>query len=528
MNLSSSAPTGDIATALAVRYRPRSFSSLTGQKHVSTVLRRAIADRNVPQQLLFSGGSGLGKTTVARILAAALLCQTPLSSRDASDACGTCESCLDVLTPGRHHPDLVEFDAASNGGKDEIREIAQRAQLSPMIGPVKIYIVDEAHGLSGPGGQAFLKLLEEPPSHVVFMLCTTDPQKMLKTNRGRCVEFELLPPSKNELIANLQRIASAEGWVASNDLLGSVVDSTDPDLGLRGTIMTLAKLTGPLTDGVSLDDDTMADLLGTAPRRLIADVVSAIDAADPLQALDAINAVRTRASDKVVRSALSQALRDRMIEELRAGSQALLAIARYEKLVAAPIGSEWTDLIVVQLARPALEPAIASSSVISEEATRLQDELTRTIAEARSIGFKLVEATRQARSASTGASQAPTRSSRPEKPAAGPAAPAARLTGPSRTAKPSRPAVAEQTVELSPLSDVSTPRLSPQAAQLIAAASPAPPTLSALLARCDVKISDAGVVISAPVEVRPQLEALEKLLRNASGRLGLALVVEYP
>ncbi len=506
---------GDVSATLATRYRPKSFATLTGQQHVTKVLRQALADRQVPQQLLFSGGSGLGKTTVARILAAALLCEAPMGTRDRADACGKCESCLDVLTPGRHHPDVIEFDAASNGGKDEIREIAARAQLVPLRGPVKVYIIDEAHGLSGAGGQAFLKLLEEPPAHVVFMLCTTDPQKMLKTNRGRCVEFELLTPNRNELVANLQRVCTAEGWSCPENVLDFVLGATDPDLGVRGTLMTLAKLSGPLIAGGPVDDDVVADLLGVAPQRLVTAVFAALDAADPLGVLDALADLRSRVSEQRARAALLSTARERWRAALVQGAPQI-AQRRYEMLAAAPAGEEHTELTLVRLARPALDaPGTEEADAILERATAMLDDLTRTTAEARSVGAKLVDTIRSSRGNNADAKPKP--ASRPAKPAPQPApARPARLTGPS-VAPPATPKRTGMPAPVTP------GRLSPAAAQLIAAASPAPASLAGFLTECSVTIGDDGVTVGVPPALKDRLAPLEQTLRAAAGRLGLPL-----
>lgn len=227
---------------LAVKYRPRNFQELIGQKEVKKVLAAFVLNGKVPQQILFSGGSGLGKTTIARVFASMILCHTAFKDREDLAPCNSCESCIEIFSSSTAHPDLIEFDAASNGGKDEIREIAQRAMLSPVLGSKKIYIIDEAHGLSNPGGQAFLKLLEEPPAHVIFMLCTTDPEKMLKTNRGRCIEFRLKNPTKTDLLANLEKIVLKENSSLSQDVLKLVIEASDPELGVRGTVVTLGKI----------------------------------------------------------------------------------------------------------------------------------------------------------------------------------------------------------------------------------------------------------------------------------------------
>ena len=282
----------DQSRNLAVRYRPRSFATVVGQGHVVEVLRRAVLGHAVPQQILFSGGSGLGKTTIARIVAAAMLCETALDERERGDACGTCRSCSDA--PAGLHPDIIEFDAASHGGKDEIRDIAARAQVLPLRSLTKIYIVDEAHGLSNAGGQAFLKLLEEPPAHVVFMLCTTDPQKMLKTNRGRCVEFELLPPTRHEVTTNLERIAAREGWSVPSGIIEAVIDSSDPDLGVRGTVTTLAKLASVLGDSRPPSPDMVASLLGTPAPAVMRRLDEAVATGDRAEALRALEQARRR------------------------------------------------------------------------------------------------------------------------------------------------------------------------------------------------------------------------------------------
>ena len=543
---------GDVSATLATRYRPKSFASLTGQQHVTKVLRRALLDRAVPQQILFSGGSGLGKTTLARILSAALLCTAAMGSRNDGDACGSCDSCLDVLSPGRHHPDVIEFDAASNGGKDEIREIAARAQLAPMRGPVKVYIIDEAHGLSGPGGQAFLKLLEEPPAHVVFMLCTTDPQKMLKTNRGRCVEFELLSPARAELVANLQRVCTSEGWSGNVVILERVVEATDSDLGVRGTLMTLAKLAGPLANGTDLDDEALSDVLGLAPRRMIANIFAAVDAADPLLVLDALTELRARASEATIRSAIIEHARNAWRASL-IGGESSTAQQRFEQLAGAPNGAEFTELTLVRLSRPALDaPDVAAAQALVDQATATLDDLTRATAEARGIGTKLHETVRAAIAATPASGPAKPRTGRPPgrvEPAT-PTRPPAKVTGlgsaaqtqPDRTpsrppATPSTPpaqvstAPAATAVSPAPVavipstSGVTTPvaRLSPAGAQLIAAASPAPAALPSLLALCSVTITDEAVSVVAGTDLLERVQAFESVLRAAAGRLGLPL-----
>lgn len=354
---------------LARKYRPRSFAELAGQKHVSAILRRAIMRGNLPQQLLFSGGSGLGKTTVARIAAAAVLCSTPLDQRDQGDACMRCESCLDVWDTSRMHPDVIEFDAASHGSKDEIREIASKAQLASMRGGKKIYIIDEAHGLSGPGGQAFLKLLEEPPSHVIFMLATTDPGKMLETNRGRCTEFELIRPSDKDIFESLQRVAQGENWVVSESVARAVMLATSPALGMRGILMTLEKLSFLFQQGLEPTDEELASLLGAPTKTSLKLLVEYITSQQKSKALEELGHVRGFMKEELIRSSLIGVFRENFIETIQAGKPTKDAEYLLEVFLGLPHGSTWTELGVARAAEPLLD---ASREALLSQVERLE------------------------------------------------------------------------------------------------------------------------------------------------------------
>ena len=170
------------------RYRPQRFSEVRGQDHVALALRNAVRDQRIAHAYLFSGPRGTGKTSTARILGKALNCASP----SAGEPCGVCDSCLAIAEGSSF--DVHELDAASNNGVDAMRDLVQRAALATP-GSWKVYIVDEVHMLSTAASNALLKTLEEPPDHVVFVLATTDPQKVLPTIRSRTqhYEFHLLP-----------------------------------------------------------------------------------------------------------------------------------------------------------------------------------------------------------------------------------------------------------------------------------------------------------------------------------------------
>lgn len=306
--LPTSSPIGETGS-VASRYRPHRFADVVGQLHAKIPLQRAVAAGKLPQQILFSGGSGLGKTTLARICAAALLCQGPADGRAVGDCCGVCANCTDIILG--QHPDVIEIDAASNGRVDEIRELAARAYFAPMRGLWRIYIIDEAHGLSAAGGQAFLKLLEEPPSHVIFMLATTDPEKMLHTNRSRCTEFELVPPAREDLVANVMRVANAEG-VSLDPTEGlEVVNSSPLELGLRGTLMSLEKVLPALR---SKEPVSIAELLGKPSKSALDDLCSALTARDTALAISRFISLRARFPVPHLLAAIAELMHDALID----------------------------------------------------------------------------------------------------------------------------------------------------------------------------------------------------------------------
>ena len=221
-----------MAEALYRKYRPQVFSEVVGQEHIERTIKNAIEQDKLSHAYLFCGPRGTGKTTTARLLAKALLCENgPTSNPD-----GTCESCEEIARG--EHPDVYELDAASRTGVENVREeIISRVQFAPTRGKYKVYIIDEVHMLSVAAFNALLKTLEEPPGHVVFILCTTDPQKVPETILSRCQRFDFRRIDNQGMTDRLAQICQAEGVEFEREALEIIAGRSDG--GLRNALTAL-------------------------------------------------------------------------------------------------------------------------------------------------------------------------------------------------------------------------------------------------------------------------------------------------
>ena len=201
--------------------RPEVFEDIIGQKHIVKILQNQIRTGTVSQAYLFAGTHGTGKTSTARILAKAVNC-----TGGASDPpCGKCDNC-EAIREGRF-VDCIELDAASNNGVDDLRAIIEMVKYPPAVGKYKVYIIDEVHMLSTAAENAFLKTLEEPPEHAIFILATTDPQKVRQTIRSRCMQLNFRRVTEDELIAGMERICAKRGISATRDALATIASRAD-------------------------------------------------------------------------------------------------------------------------------------------------------------------------------------------------------------------------------------------------------------------------------------------------------------
>ena len=190
-------------------YRPQKFADLIGADHIVLSITSALANSNAPHAYFFTGGRGIGKTTTARLLAKALTCTNPKLLDHPTvkfEPCGECKSCK--MIQNANHLDVIEIDAASNRGIDDIRTLKENIALSPTLGSSKVYIIDEIHMLSNDASNALLKTLEEPPQHAYFVLCTTNPEKVLDTIKSRCIQIVFKRPQISDLVAKITKIAT--------------------------------------------------------------------------------------------------------------------------------------------------------------------------------------------------------------------------------------------------------------------------------------------------------------------------------
>jgi DNA polymerase III subunit gamma/tau len=259
-------------TVLARKYRPQKFSEVIGQEHVTRTLQNAIEQGRTAHGYIFSGHRGIGKTTVARLLAMALNCRSGLPKEDhpVPEPCGICESCTEIRAGNA--VDVIEIDAATNRGIDEIRELREGARYRPARDRFKIYILDEAHQITDAAFNALLKTLEEPPDHIVFMLATTQPEDIPQTIRSRCQHFSFRAVKFDDIVGQLRDLVSQEKLEADDDALALLAEAGDGSMRDALSILdqAIASSSGKLTA------DSVRSLVGAAPAHTLEQVMQAV------------------------------------------------------------------------------------------------------------------------------------------------------------------------------------------------------------------------------------------------------------
>lgn len=263
---------------LARKYRPQRFADVAGQEHVTVTLMNALTQGRIAHGYIFSGHRGIGKTTIARILAMALNCRNAIGSaeRPTAEPCEVCDSCLEIRAG--NSVDVIEIDAATNRGIDEIRELRDAARYRPARDKYKIYILDEAHQITDAAFNALLKTLEEPPEHIVFMMATTQPEDIPQTVRSRCQHFSFHAVKLVDILGELRGIAEREGVSADDTALSLLAEAGDGSMRDALSIMDQAIASAPLEDErPRLDASQIRELMGTVPNAVFEKILEAVD-----------------------------------------------------------------------------------------------------------------------------------------------------------------------------------------------------------------------------------------------------------
>jgi DNA polymerase-3 subunit gamma/tau len=291
------------------KYRSQTFADLVGQEAVTRALQGAISSGRVAHAYLFSGSRGTGKTSSARLLAKALNCLN--RAPGSGEPCNACDMCRAIAEGNAL--DVIEIDAASNNGVDNIRELRERVRLVPSQGSHKVYIIDEAHMLSGSAFDAFLKTLEEPPPNVVFVLCTTEANKVPLTVLGRCQQFPFRRITEEAIAKRLAHVAAAEGIAIDADALGLLARTAEGSM--RDAIGYLDQL-APLTGG-SIDVAEARSLLGIADPLAVASLFDAVIEGRAHDALHALNGLYEGGADlRPMVRALLERCRDLLVRAI--------------------------------------------------------------------------------------------------------------------------------------------------------------------------------------------------------------------
>ncbi len=323
---------------LARKYRPQRFADVAGQDHVTRTLLNALTQNRIAHGYIFSGHRGIGKTTIARILAQALNCRTEIGSaqRPTPEPCGICDSCIEIRQGNA--VDVIEIDAATNRGIDEIRELRDAARYSPARDRYKIYILDEAHQITEAAFNALLKTLEEPPSHIIFMMATTEPENIPQTIRSRCQHFSFHAVKFDDILAQLKMIAGQEKVEAEDAALALLAEAGDGSMRDALSIMDQAIASAPCdaNNNPVLSTEQIRELMGSVPNTVFEHLLESVAAGESapvmMQLNDLLNAGHSAQS---LARQIVRYLRNTLMSKLGGEQTELLQISADERARAA-------------------------------------------------------------------------------------------------------------------------------------------------------------------------------------------------
>lgn len=346
---------------LARKYRPQKFADVAGQEHVTRTLVNALEQGRVAHGYIFSGHRGIGKTTIARILAQALNCRTAVGTKErpTQEPCGVCDSCSEIRAG--NSVDVLEIDAATNRGIDEVRELREAARYRPARDKYKIWILDEAHQITDAAFNALLKTLEEPPEHVIFMMATTQPEDIPQTIRSRCQHFSFHAVKYDDILTQLETIAMQEEIEAEGAALALLAEAGDGSMRDALSIMDQAIASAPLVKGKAhLESAQIRELMGSVPNTVFERLMEQISAGQTAAVVEELNTLLNAGNSP-------SALARQFVRYLR---NALMA----------KVGGENTDLLQIS----ADERARAGRSAVlfsEEDLTRFLQVMLRTFDE---------------------------------------------------------------------------------------------------------------------------------------------------
>jgi DNA polymerase-3 subunit gamma/tau len=330
---------------LARKYRPQRFADVAGQDHVTRTLLNALSQNRIAHGYIFSGHRGIGKTTIARILAMALNCRTEVGSaqRPTPEPCGVCDACVEIRQGNA--VDVIEIDAATNRGIDEIRELRDAARYSPARDRYKVYILDEAHQITEAAFNALLKTLEEPPAHVIFMMATTEPENIPQTIRSRCQHFSFHAVKFDDILAQLKTIAQQEQIAAEEGALALLAEAGDGSMRDALSIMDQAIASAPLEAGrPALSAAQIRELMGSVPNTVFERLMEAVAQGESAELMEQANVlVNAGHSPSSLARQIVRYLRNALMAKLGGEQTELLQVSADERARAARTALLFTE-----------------------------------------------------------------------------------------------------------------------------------------------------------------------------------------